>query len=151
MRIKSLSILALLFALTVGNMNAQNATQQPQNLRDGGWLTQDFEDNDMHGWTFQDSQGASGGGMIVTVDNHTPEGKYSFRISGSQKYRYLISPELTNTESGVKVNFWYTNHYGNGNTSEIQVGYSTTSDNLGSFTWGNPLDILCNRYNMQIF
>lgn len=145
MRMKSLPIIVLLLALTAGNANAQNVMEQPQTPRDGAWLIQNFEDNDMQGWTLQNDPGNTGGGIISNTTNNTTGGQYSYRLSGSQKARYLISPELTNTENGVNVNFWYTNYYGN-TVSALQVGYSMTTDDLSEFIFDVPLDIVSNKW-----
>ena len=134
MRIKSLSIIALLLALTVGNTNAQNVVEQPQNLRDVELpLTQDFE-NGMQSWTLQNDPGNTGGGQISTKTNHTTNGQYSYYLSNSQKNRYLISPELTNTANGVNVNFWYTNYTTVvGDNSSLRIYYSFTTCDLSAF------------------
>ena len=61
---------------------------------------------------------------------------------------YLISPELTNTDNGLKVEFYYKNYsdyYG----ESFKVGYSTTADSLGAFIWGN--EVQNNSTNYQLY
>lgn len=151
MRIKSLSILALLLALTVGNANAQNVMEQPQTPRDGGWLTQNFEDNQMHDWTFQNNEGTTAGGKIVATTNHTPGGSRSYYLTNSNRDCYLISPELTNTANGVNVNFWYCNYtYVSQDISSLQIGYSMSSNSLNDFSWADPLDIVSDDWQNYV-
>lgn len=47
---------------------------------------------------------------------------------------YLISPELTDTENGLKLEFYY-KRYSSSYEESFKVGYSTTSDSTSAFVW----------------
>ncbi len=56
------------------------------------------------------------------------------------EYQTLISPELTDIPStGLHVEFYYVGDMGGGGQETFRVGYSTTDNNLSSFTWGNEI------------
>ncbi len=100
-----------------------------------------FENNNLatDGWTTQNPSGlnASEFGIIGTAAQN---GSYGFRFSSyndrGESTQYLISPEL-NAPRGVVVQFSYkaSSSYTDGET--FQVGYSTTDDNISSFTFGS--------------
>ncbi|MBR4432024.1 MAG: choice-of-anchor J domain-containing protein, partial [Paludibacteraceae bacterium] len=50
--------------------------------------------------------------------------------------QYLITPELTSSANEVKVEFNYYNYYG---SETFKVGYSTTTNDISAFTWGEEL------------
>ena len=99
-----------------------------------------FEDNDLatDGWTTQNPSGlnASEFGIIGTA---AQTGDYGFRFSSyndrGASTQYLISPEL-NAPRGVVVQFSYMASSGYTSGETFQVGYSTTDDNISSFTFG---------------
>ncbi len=100
-----------------------------------------FENNNLatDGWTTQNPSGlnASEFGIIGTAAQN---GSYGFRFSSysdrGESTQYLISPELV-APNGVIVQFYYkaSSSYTDGET--FQVGYSTTDDNISSFTFGS--------------
>ncbi len=100
-----------------------------------------FENNNLatDGWTTQNPSGlnASEFGIIGTAAQN---GSYGFRFSSyndrGESTQYLISPELV-APNGVVVQFSYkaSSSYTSGET--FQVGYSTTDDNISSFTFGS--------------
>lgn len=100
-----------------------------------------FEDNDLStdGWTTQNPSGlnASEFGIIGTAAH---SGSYGFRFSSyndnGASTQYLISPELS-APKGVVVQFYYkaSSSYTSGET--FQVGYSTTTADISSFTFGS--------------
>ncbi len=102
-----------------------------------------FEDNDLStdGWTtVNESTNNAGEFGINTAAKKT--GTYGFRFSSySRDYtsynQYLISPELAGT-NGVVVTFCYaaSSSYG---TETFKVGYSTTDDDISSFTFGDEI------------
>lgn len=51
---------------------------------------------------------------------------------------YLISPELTDTENGLKLEFYY-KRYSSSYEESFKVGYSTTSDSTSAFVWGEEV------------
>lgn len=100
-----------------------------------------FEDGDLSvdGWTTQNPSGlnASEFGIIGTAAH---SGSYGFRFSSyndnGASTQYLISPELS-APKGVVVQFYYkaSSSYTSGET--FQVGYSTTTADISSFTFGS--------------
>ena len=52
-------------------------------------------------------------------------------------YQTLVSPELTGIENGLHVEFFY-KQYENGSET-FRVGYSTTDNELASFSWGDEI------------
>ena len=103
-----------------------------------------FENNNLatDGWTTQNPSGlnASEFGIIGTAAQN---GSYGFRFSSyndrGESTQYLISPELV-APNGVIVQFYYkvSSSYTDGET--FQVGYSTTDDNISSFTFGSEIN-----------
>ena len=74
-------------------------------------------------------------------------GSYCFRFYyNSNPPQYLISPELTGTENGVHVEFYY-KEYSSG-TEKFKVGYSTTNDATASFTWGDEITNATTSYQL---
>ena len=105
-----------------------------------------FENNNLaaDGWTM--SRCANYTGIMSSSEQYHKEhtGSYSFRFyNTTNPPQYLISPELTGTGEGVKVRFYYTNMngYGSPYTETFHVGYSTTNNNVSSFTWGAEISI----------
>ena len=153
MKIKTLLIVSLLFGLWAGSANAQS--------RETWTLTQDFNDNDMHGWRFYPEEWPPewivpdyGKPMSVLVDddvyvylNHgEPEG-YSFYFGTDTRPdqdSYLISPELAGTENGIHLSFYYSNIFQGATT--FQVGYSTFTDDPEEFVWGEVITAYESNY-----
>ena len=74
-------------------------------------------------------------------------GSYCFRFYyNSNPPQYLISPELTGTENGVHVEFYY-KKYSSG-TEKFKVGYSTSDDATTSFTWGEEITNATTTYQL---
>lgn len=75
--------------------------------------------------------------MTVLAASANNDGDYVFRFSSysqSSNYnQYLISPEITDTESELMISFLYA-AYGLSNEN-FKVGYSTTGNNPSDFTW----------------
>ena len=57
--------------------------------------------------------------------------------NASDYSQYLISPELT-SERGVEIHFWYMKGY-SWVSETFKVGYSTTTNDVESFTWGEQI------------
>lgn len=86
-------------------------------------LYEGFDDETLpSGWTT--SGLASGSGIL--------EGFYAFVRNGTTP-QYLITPELSITESGCYVYFY---HVGYNGTATIQIGTSSTTNSTSAFTWG---------------
>ena len=74
-------------------------------------------------------------------------GSYCFRFYyNTNPPQYLISPELTGTESGVHVEFYYRKH--SSGSEKFKVGYSTTTDATSSFTWGDEVTNATTPYQL---
>jgi hypothetical protein len=97
--------------------------------------TYGFENNDLaaDGWTKVDCASSTGINSSAKMT-----GDYGFQFYyNTNPPQYLISPELTGTENGLTVGFYYKN--GSSWTETFQVGYSTTDNDVTSFTWDNEL------------
>ena len=96
-----------------------------------------FENNDLtaEGWTMVDCHEQS---AINSAAANS--GTYSFRFHwNTTPPQYLISPELNGGENGVSVEFYYksnSSYY----TESFIVGYSTTTNDIASFTWGEEME-----------
>ena len=74
-------------------------------------------------------------------------GTYCFRFFyNTNPPQYLIFPELTGTENGVHVEFYYKKN--SSGTEKFKVGYSTTTDVTSSFTWGNEVTNATTNYQL---
>ena len=64
-------------------------------------------------------------------------GSKGFMFSKNNKpAQYLVSPELTGTEEGVLVTFFYKQKAAD-HVESFTLGYSTTTDEIGAFTWND--------------
>ncbi len=86
------------------------------------------------------------------TDCHNNTGIYSnaFRFYYGDTQQYLISPELTNTSNGVRVQFKHKRE--NSSWSDFfKVGYSTTDNDKESFTWTDEItDVTTSYQNFSI-
>lgn len=94
---------------------------------------------------FEDAGALSCWKMVNCASNtgHTTgnanTGNACFRFAyNTNPPQYLISPELTGTDNGVKVSFWY-KEYMSSYPETFKVGYSTTGDSVGAFVWGEEI------------
>lgn len=96
-----------------------------------------FENNDLtaEGWTMVDCDASS------SINNAAANsGTYSFRFHWTTNPpQYLISPELNGTDAGVEVAFYYKSN-STTFTETFMVGYSTTTNDIASFTWGEEIE-----------
>ena len=106
---------------------------------------QDFEsETALDGWTFigDDVNGIDATGTYHAGRNTTAahSGSFGFRFSSynsSDDYnQYLISPELTVTG---ELKFYY-KRYTSGAGEVFSVGYSTTTNDVEAFTWGDTIN-----------
>lgn len=96
-----------------------------------------FENNDLtaEGWTMVDCDASSS-----INDVAANSGTYSFRFHWTTNPpQYLISPELNGTDAGVEVAFYYKSN-STTFTETFMVGYSTTTNDIASFTWGEEIE-----------
>jgi len=107
-------------------------------------LTEDFESDTYWCWTMisnNDIDGPGGPGdqpMGVYYYDDTHSNEFSFSSRDWQYIsdfnQYLISPELPNN-GGLKITFDYRDPVDDGDA--FKVGYSTTTDDVADFTWGD--------------
>ena len=101
-----------------------------------------FENNNLagEGWTAANPSNLNASEFGITADAKKT-GDYGFRFSSyndkGDTEQYLISPEI-NAPSGVIVSFY---HKASQSTETIQVGYSETTAETGSFTWGENISV----------
>lgn len=90
-----------------------------------------FEDG-FDGWSVVDLEWSHGGGVKTDAAH---DGEYGFSFgSTSNPPQYLISPRLPGTEA-ITVSFYY-----KGWTVKFQVGYSTTTNDISAFIWGDEIE-----------
>ena len=108
---------------------------------------QDFE-HGLDNWTFismndENNIGQSGGysAGIINSSYNAHEGSYFFRFSSFYQAsngdynQYLISPKLYLTND-AELEFFFKEEYEN-DPEILQVGYSTTTNDLNAFTWND--------------
>ena len=70
---------------------------------------------------------------------HSGNGSFRFYYNTTPP-QYFITPQLGGTESdGILLSFWY-KKYSTSYVENFKVGYSTTSDSIGAFVWGNEVN-----------
>jgi hypothetical protein len=91
-----------------------------------------FEDaNELNCWTVISDQ--TNTGIIDGTVSYTSLGRtHCFKFFAGNTLQALISPELTGTANGVFVSFSFSQIHG---ADFFDVGYSTTTSDLSSFTW----------------
>lgn len=98
-----------------------------------------FENNNLgsEGWTMVKTDDMN---FMGITDETSHSGDYSFKFSSyddADSYdQYLISP-LLDAPNGLVMQFYYTAY--NYGTEVFRVGYSTSNDNLSSFTFEEPI------------
>ena len=98
--------------------------------------TEGFE-NGIGSWTMSDCHSSTG----VTTDYYnTGSSSFAFHWSTTPP-QYLISPELTAGDNELEVEFYYRSR-GTSYTETFHVGYSTTTNDVNAFTFGD--EISCN-------
>ena len=114
--------------------------------------TYGFEDvADMNCWTLVNGVTYTGAWDNATMQSNfgyeparTGDNVYMFYYVNyddtDPEYQTLISPKLTDVPStGLHVEFYYVGDMNGGGQETFRVGYSTTDNNLSSFTWGNEI------------
>ena len=99
-------------------------------------LSQNFE-NGYKGWKrhncIDGSQGKSG--SVVSKDGNAGFAFLSDKVHHPQ---YLISPKMAKTIDGTQLSFYYKNYH-TGYPESFMVGYSSTTDDIDAFTFGNEV------------
>ena len=103
-----------------------------------------FENNNLagEGWT------KNGSGNSKPYETAKRTGSYGFRFYCSSLYseQYLISPELSASDNGTVVEFYYK---APSTAQTFQVGYSITGSDVASdFTYGTPITTSDNNWNV---
>lgn len=97
-------------------------------------------DNELNCWSLISANNNMLG--ITTVDNNNVF-IFSSYNSASSYDQYLISPELNGTAGvGIDVEFKYRSYDGRGSGETFKVGYSTTTNDISAFTWGDEISTL---------
>ena len=100
-----------------------------------------FEDaSDMACWTMTNCYSGTG-----RTSSYKRTGSYGFGFNHSSTYvpQYLITPELSGTSAGVHIEFYFKH---SATTCNFQIGYSTTTNATGSFTWGTEVTNATNNF-----
>lgn len=98
---------------------------------DPNLLSQDFE-NGMAGWTINGNSSST----ISTNANHA--GSNGFRFYYQSANQYLISPEISGVNAAASLEFYYKN-YSTTWEETFKVGFSSTTNALSSFTYGEEI------------
>lgn len=96
-----------------------------------------FENEDLYeeGWSLVDCDKKTN---ISDLYNNIYSGVNGFMFwYNTNPPQYLISPELVGSGK-MKVSFWYCNRDAS-YPETFQVGYSTTTNDVGAFTWGDEI------------
>ena len=98
-----------------------------------------FDDaNELNCWGMVTANTANPFGISALDDNNVFV--FSSYYSASSYDQYLISPELNGTTGiGIDVEFKYRTLNGNGSGETFKVGYSTTTNDISAFTWGDEI------------
>ena len=121
--------------------------------------TYGFEDaSDFNCWTKSNletcSSNSNMGGGIYNSSSYANTGSNLFIFSsycGETEPQYLISPELSGVVNGVHVEFDYAIAEFAGAPETFQVGYSTTDNNISSFTWSNEITCTSSESDYEHF
>ncbi len=115
-----------------------------------------FEDEiDMNCWDIYDVYGRSyvtnPSAFSTTVTTNTGNNFFIFTYQDypdtDPEYMTLISPELTGIANGLHVEFYYRTDGEDSYPETFRVGYSTTTNDLSSFTWSNTVtDVVSSAY-----
>ncbi len=101
------------------------------------------------GWTLSNAYTNTGIKQNTNYVTYSYTGDYGFAFNQSTDYnpQYLISPQLE-SNSGVVLEFYYkgTSQY---STLKFTIGYSTTDNEISSFTWESENSFASNVYNCK--
>ena len=110
-----------------------------------------FEDaSEMTNWTLVSCKDNSSGYGTGRYMGYANSGSSSFRFYyNSNPPQYLISPELATSANSVDLSFWYKT-YGSYGPETFQVGYSTTTNDVSSFTWDQEVSTSTTTYTQYV-
>jgi len=106
-------------------------------------MTQSFE-NGYDGWKRVDCHNNSDCNAYYAVCR-TGQVGFAFYSDKVTEPQYLISPRLATTTDGTMLSFYYKN-YNTSYTETFIVGYSSTTDDISAFTFGNEVSIVNNQW-----
>ncbi len=99
-------------------------------------MTQGFE-NGYDGWKRVECHVKSGGNANAAVCR-TGQAGFAFYSDKVTEPQYLISPRLAKTTDGTLLSFYYKNYH-SGYAESFTVGYSSTTDDIDAFTFGDEI------------
>ena len=107
------------------------------------YLLQSFEKG-YDGWKLQNCHAKTGGisHPIAACDGNSGLAFYTMQASGPQ---YLISPRIARATAGTYLSFYYKN-YNTGYTESFMVGYSSTTDDIDAFNFGETISTSKNEW-----
>lgn len=107
------------------------------------YLLQSFEKG-YDGWKLQNCHAKTGGisNPIAACDGNSGLAFYTMQASGPQ---YLISPRIARATAGTYLSFYYKN-YNTGYTESFMVGYSSTTDDIDAFNFGETISTSKNEW-----
>ena len=127
-------------AWNVGTNDSYNVRYRTAAL-DNVLLEQGFEDG-MGSWTMSNAHSSTG---ISSSAAHTGAKGFSFYFT-SNPPQYLISPEIAGIDADATLEFYYKN--GSATWAEtFQVGYSTTTNAISAFTFGDEITASDNEWH----
>ena len=97
-------------------------------------MTQGFE-NGYDGWKRVECHAKSGGNANSAVCR-TGQVGFAFYSDKVTEPQYLISPRMATTADGTKLSFYYKNYH-SGCPESFTVGYSSTTDDIDAFSFGD--------------
>jgi len=103
----------------------------------------DFNDQDVTGWTYS---GSYIYGIADPIYNVAGSSNYFLSMGwSSTEEETIISSELPAYESGARVEFYY---FGYNTANTFQVGFSTTTNDADAFTWSDPIEAPLTTYTL---
>ena len=107
------------------------------------YLLQSFEKG-YDGWKLQNCHAKTGGSSnpIAACDGNSGLAFYTNEASGPQ---YLISPRIARATAGTYLSFYYKN-YNTGYSESFMVGYSSTTDDIDAFNFGETISTNENKW-----
>ena len=107
------------------------------------YLLQSFEKG-YDGWKLQNCHDKTGGSSNpkAACDGNSGLAFYTMQASGPQ---YLISPRIARATAGTYLSFYYKN-YNTGYTESFMVGYSSTTDDIDAFNFGETISTIENKW-----
>ena len=111
-----------------------------------------FEDAaELDCWTMTNCYFNSSSINTGLYSNYPRTGSNSFRFyySSTTNPQTLITPQLSTTSKGVRVEFYYRTQYsGSSYEQKFKVGYSTTDTDVSNFTWDDEITTTSNAYTL---